>query len=193
VANRSLKLEDFADHELLYALEEHADADGTISSSELADALGLAGLEHPTNNVSSRLAWLKRYGIVYRDEDTKRWGFTPVGMNLMHGRLTAAQTRMLDNLDPDMLLSKWAASSLRRIGRPRPWPPGSGATTWPPVVARTRRKRQRPRPIRTGPGRSRRDGEQRVRRSPSGDGRPGGRSRREARPVPAGTEGIGHE
>jgi hypothetical protein len=104
VANRSLKLEDFADHELLYALEEHADADGTISSSELADALGLAGLEHPTNNVSSRLAWLKRYGIVYRDEDTKRWGFTPVGMNLMHGRLTAAQTRMLDNLDPDMLL-----------------------------------------------------------------------------------------
>jgi hypothetical protein len=101
----SLKLEDFSDHELLYALEDHADADGLVSSEALANGLGLTGLEHPTQNVAIRLSWLKRYGIVYRDEDTGRWGYTPVGRNLMHGRLTAAQKRMLDGMDPDAMLT----------------------------------------------------------------------------------------
>jgi hypothetical protein len=63
----SLRLEEFSDRELLFAFEEHADANGTISSRELSDGLSLSGLKNPHMNVAIRLGWLKRYGIVYRD------------------------------------------------------------------------------------------------------------------------------
>ena len=103
----SLKLEDFSDRELLYALEEHADGDGLCSSQELAEGLGLgkaSGLKHPNQNVAIRLSWLKRYGVVYRDEESKRWGLTPVGQRILHSKLKAAERRALEDLDPEKLL-----------------------------------------------------------------------------------------
>jgi hypothetical protein len=100
----SLRLEEFSDRELLYALEEHADDDGTVSSRELAEGLGLTGMKNPHQNIAIRLSWLKRYGVVYRDQETGRWGLTPVGETLMHSNLRAAERRLLEGLDPDKLL-----------------------------------------------------------------------------------------
>lgn len=99
----SLRLEEFSDLELLAALIEHADDEGQISSAELADALGLSGLKHPRRNVAIRLSWLKRYGVLYRDETTQKWGLTPVGETLINGNLRAAERRLLEGLDQGKL------------------------------------------------------------------------------------------
>jgi hypothetical protein len=104
MSNPALKLEDFSDRELLWALEESADPDGFVSSSDLAGALGMSSLENPTRNVAVRLGWLKRYGIVERHDDGVRWGLTSAGAALLNARLDAAEAKALDGLDPDKLL-----------------------------------------------------------------------------------------
>lgn len=117
----SLTLEDFSDRELLFALEENADSDGLVSSAALAEGLGLtssSSLKHPHQNVAVRLSWLKRYGVVHRDDETKRWGLTMVGYRLLHGSLRAAERRALDELDDERLFAAMEAlrSSYSRAG-----------------------------------------------------------------------------
>jgi DNA-binding IclR family transcriptional regulator len=101
----ALRLEDFSDRELLFALEEHADGDGTVSSHELADGLGLSGLENPHQNIAIRLAWLKRYGVVERDPGGKRWALTDVGARILHGGLRARESRALTEMSEDALFA----------------------------------------------------------------------------------------
>ena len=101
-----LTLEDFSDRELLFALEEHADSDGTVSSGALAEGLGLSsenGLKHPVQNVAVRLTWLKRFGVVYRSEETRRWGLTSAGYAALHGGLRVREERALAEFDDDSL------------------------------------------------------------------------------------------
>lgn len=106
----ALTLEEFSDRELLFALEEHADGDGLVSSQDLAEGLGLnERLKHATQSVAIRLSWMKRYGVVRRDDDTGRWGLTPAGERVIHGTLRATQRRALDDLDDERL---WAAMQL---------------------------------------------------------------------------------
>ena len=95
----ALTLEEFSDPELLASFVEHADEEGQISSTELADALGLSGLKHPRQNVAIRLSWLKRYGVLYRDEKTHKWGLTREGQALLNGNLRATERRALEGLD----------------------------------------------------------------------------------------------
>lgn len=97
----SLTLEDFSDRELLFALEEHSDADGFVSSKGLAEGMGLKEGMH--RNIAIRLAWLKRYGVVYREDESGRWGLTTAGERIMHGSLRAAERRALDALDEGRL------------------------------------------------------------------------------------------
>lgn len=100
----SLKLEEFSDRELLFALEEFSDDEGLATSQAIADGLGFQpqpGLRHPHQNIAVRLGWLKRYGVVHREG--KRWGLTEVGYRLMHGTLRASERKVLDNLDGDRL------------------------------------------------------------------------------------------
>lgn len=115
----SLKLEDFSDPELLYALEDYADSDGLVSTHGLVEGLGLVAnpnLKHPVSSVAIRLAWLKRYGIVRRDQESGRWGLTEIGQRVMHGRLSAAQKRLVEGLDGDDLLSIVQALGGRVVG-----------------------------------------------------------------------------
>ena len=102
-----LTLEEFSDQELLFALDEHAGDDGTISSQDLAEALGLdQRLKHATQSVAIRLSWMVRYGVVHRDDETRRWGLTPAGAGVVHGGLKANQRKALEDLDDERL---WAA------------------------------------------------------------------------------------
>jgi hypothetical protein len=101
----SLRLEDFSDRELLFALEDFAGEDGLVSSQALAEGLGINALKHPVQSVAIRLSWLKRYGVVRRDEESGMWGLTSAGESIMHGDLTKAQSRLLDNIDADRLFA----------------------------------------------------------------------------------------
>jgi hypothetical protein len=136
----SLTLEEFSDRELLFAFEEHADANGTISSRELSDGLSLSGLKNPHMNVAIRLGWLKRYGIVYRDSDTGRWALTTAGTRLLHGGLRKRESNALEEMEEHSLLAAMDLFGARIIGAG-----GEAATMasrqWRYAIAQRKRKR----------------------------------------------------
>lgn len=116
-----LRLEEFSDQELLFALEECGGADGA-TSLELAEHLEpdrRDGLKHPHQNIAIRLGWLKRYGVVERDDKTRRWVLSPLGEGLMHGRLKASERRMLEEIDEGRLLTFVQAMTGHIIGASR--------------------------------------------------------------------------
>jgi hypothetical protein len=136
----SLTLEEFSDRELLFAFEEHADANGTISSRELSEGLSLSGLKNPHMNVAIRLGWLKRYGIVYRDSDTGRWALTTAGTRLLHGGLRKRESNALEEMEEYSLLAAMDLFGARIIGAG-----GEAATMasrqWRYAIAQRKRKR----------------------------------------------------
>jgi hypothetical protein len=136
----SLTLEEFSDRELLFAFEEHADANGTISSRELSEGLSLSGLKNPHMNVAIRLGWLKRYGIVYRDSDTGRWALTTAGTRLLHGGLRKRESNALEEMEEHSLLAAMDLFGARIIGAG-----GEAATMasrqWRYAIAQRKRKR----------------------------------------------------
>lgn len=104
----ALRLEDFSDRELLHAFEDHADADGTITSGELAEGLGLSAnseFKHPNSNVASRLSYLKRIGVLERDAGTGRWFLTAAGHRVLHGGLRAREQKALSEFSEDALFA----------------------------------------------------------------------------------------
>lgn len=114
----ALTLEEFSDREFLFAFEEHADADGTVTSAELAEGMGLSasdGFEHPVSNVASRLSYLKRIGIAARDTDTRRWFLTDRGLAVLHSGLRARETRALEEFSDDALFAAVAVMGKRLV------------------------------------------------------------------------------
>ena len=100
----ALRLEDFSDRELLFALEEHADSNGMVTVLALAEGMGLSGLDHPTRNLSSRLSWLRRYGVVDRDEK-RRWFLTTEGARILHMGLKRREATALEGMDEHALFA----------------------------------------------------------------------------------------
>lgn len=109
----SLKLEDYSDHELLALVNDLSDGTGFVTSGAIAEALGQAGddLKSPTRNVSIRLAWLKRYGVMETAEEeidgkrTRGWRVTHEGAALLSGSLRKAQQEALEGLTEDRVFA----------------------------------------------------------------------------------------
>lgn len=117
----SLRLEDFSDHDLLYALERVEDEEGNATAQEIAEGIGIDH-EHPTQCVGIRLGWLKRMGIVDRKEEKHvgLWHLTDKGYALIHpNRLSPAAQKALDLLDEGqrLLVTEAVASQMRRTSR----------------------------------------------------------------------------
>lgn len=106
MAPRSMKLADVDDRETLALARDIANGDGTFTTAELAAAFAL-DTKHPLSNVGIRLGYLKRIGMLERDEN-RRWYLTPVGERFVNGGLTAAQRRALDTLKDEG--AAWAAT-----------------------------------------------------------------------------------
>lgn len=96
----SLRLEDFLDHDLLYALEDAADAEGWATSQEIAALIGIEN-DRPTQSVGSRLGWAKRYGWAESEAEKGglKWRLNDIGYELLHPKkLTPAIERALSTL-----------------------------------------------------------------------------------------------
>lgn len=153
----SLTLYDLNDRELLYRLDDVADADGGATSEEIARALGLTGVE--ARNVAQRLSWLRRYGAVEarqaerRDDDgtlmkVKVWHLTDDGERFVFGHMNQRQRASFEKLDDAAMLDLTelmteryqvlAASTAGNLIR-RQWQAGTHRNTTP----RGRRRRLR--------------------------------------------------
>lgn len=106
MAPRSMKLADVNDRETLALAVDVSDGDGTFTTGELAAAFAL-DTKHPLTNVGVRLGYLKKIGMLERD-DHSRWYLTPLGERFVNGGLTAAQRRALDTLKSEG--AAWAAT-----------------------------------------------------------------------------------
>jgi len=102
-----LKLADFADHELFYALDEAADPEGWATAEDIAEQIGIDH-ENPTHCVGTRLGWMNRYGMMERDDDytngdkrrVTRWRLNEKGEALIYpAKLGAAVERALAGMD----------------------------------------------------------------------------------------------
>lgn len=101
---QSLTLYDFTDKELLFALEEAADAEGFADSKDIADLIGIDH-PHPAQCVGSRLAWLKRFRVPLEtkiEEGILLWALTPQAKAIMRPKkIPAATQRVLDSLSDE--------------------------------------------------------------------------------------------
>ena len=102
----SMRLEDYSDREFLATLRDVLDGNGQASTQDVVDRVGLTS-KRPRSNVGVRLGYMKRIGLVARDDETHRWFLTPVGERFVAGRLTKAQENAIAALNEG---SAWLAT-----------------------------------------------------------------------------------
>lgn len=118
----SLRLEDFSDHDLLYALEESGDDEGWATSQEVAEQIGLNLDESPAKNVGIRLSWLNRFGVMEQDDEKgpMKWRLNDIGYNLLHPtKLSPSALKALEGLDEGqrLLVTEAVSRQLKRTSR----------------------------------------------------------------------------
>jgi len=101
----SLKIDEFSDVELLAIVNDIADPDGWVTTEEVSLAVGIDA-KNALHCVGSRFAYLRRIGAMEKDEtQTKHWRLSPIGRAMVKGTLTSRESRMLESLSDDKLLS----------------------------------------------------------------------------------------
>ena len=106
---------DFRDLDLM--LKIAIEADGGISSQELAESIGLG--EEGARAVGIRLAWMKRYGFVSLDDTKRKWGLSQSGERITASHLRAAQRRAITAVPDEALVEVMAhVTSRYRLGDP---------------------------------------------------------------------------
>ena len=110
-----LSLYDFRDLDLLLKLAAEADNDGGITTAQMADALNTKSM----HNVASRFAWMKRYGMLERDEKTMAWYMTDGAKRVVMARMRAAQSKQLESMPDESMISVMSHVAQRyRFGDP---------------------------------------------------------------------------
>jgi len=119
---RGLKLSDFADHELFFALEAVADEEGWATAGDIAAEIGIDH-DRPTRCVATRLAWMNRYGFMEKAESEDGeglWRLNDRAYDLVHPQaLSAAVQRALEGMDEGQraAVTKAIARELPRSSR----------------------------------------------------------------------------
>jgi hypothetical protein len=98
-----LDLYAFSDEELLALVKDNLDADGWVSSLELADAIGL----DPEDSarvlvVGQRLSWMNRYGVVRKNSEPPlhpvRWTLSGRGIVILEATFSRSLEQQLGAL-----------------------------------------------------------------------------------------------
>lgn len=100
-------LYDFRDLDLMHKIVDEGDNEGWVETEHLARTMGLGDTHN--RNVAIRLAWMKRYGMVTRDEQRGLWRLSPGGERVVAARLRAASVRQLEALPEDALVETMAS------------------------------------------------------------------------------------
>jgi DNA-binding IclR family transcriptional regulator len=99
-------LYDFRDVDVLLKLDAEGDSDGWVETEHLARALGLGDRANP--NVGVRLAWMRRFGMLERDEKSGLWRLTSGAHRVIEAKLRAASKRELETLPDEAMVEVMA-------------------------------------------------------------------------------------
>jgi hypothetical protein len=102
----SLSLYDFRDLDLLLRLSE----DGGMSSVQVGETFSA-----DARAAGSRLAWMRRYGMVDLDSEAGFWTISAAGKRVVQSKLRAAQIAVVDKLPDEALVETMAQITSRYI------------------------------------------------------------------------------
>lgn len=118
-----LRNEDYTDRELLHVIASVTGERGLASSDDIADALGMGeNGRSRAGRVAPRLSWMRRYGFIEVVEDPERrdkhrlWRITPIGFQLMGGKLNKPVEAAIDKMDPGAQLLMMRSLTRRTFG-----------------------------------------------------------------------------
>ena len=103
---RHATVRDFRDMELMFKLRDEANDDGWADTEALAVAMGFD--EDGRRNVGIRLGWMKRYGMLQRDEQSGLWRLSNGGERVVEARVRASTARQLEALDDEAMVEVMA-------------------------------------------------------------------------------------
>lgn len=98
-------LYDFRDLDLMLTIEDRADDEGWAATNDLASSLGFGDNLLP---LSSRLNWMRRYGMLEFKPKDRVWRLTDGGLRVVQARLKAAQSRTLEALPEEAMVEVMA-------------------------------------------------------------------------------------
>jgi hypothetical protein len=108
-------LYDFRDLDLMLKLAAEAGDEGWVETGALAGTLGF----ERARDVSTRLAWMRRYGMLEFDQQRHMWRLSPGGERVTKARLQAAQQRTIEALPEESMVEVMANIASRyRLGSP---------------------------------------------------------------------------
>jgi hypothetical protein len=107
---------DFRDFDLMLKLEDEGDAEGWIDTEHIARALGFDDDKRP---IAQRFAWMRRYGMLERDEEKRMWRLSDAGRRVVTAKLRAATSREIEALEDEAFVDVMAKVGQRyRHGSP---------------------------------------------------------------------------
>lgn len=101
----SATLYDFRDLDLLLRLNE----DGGMTTKGMSEALGV----DTAGAVGSRLAWMKRYGMVDLDSEAGFWNVSPAGRRVVQAKLKARDLAVVEKLPDEAMVEVMAQVTSR--------------------------------------------------------------------------------
>ena len=104
-------LYDFRDLDLMHKLVEESDDEGWVELEHLARSMGLG--DNHNRHVATRLAWMRRYGMLERDEKRGLWRLSRGGERVVVAKVKAAAQRDLEALPDAAMVEVMANVSAR--------------------------------------------------------------------------------
>jgi hypothetical protein len=86
-----MTLYEFRDLDLLARVADEANDEGLVSARDIASALGFAE-EDGSKHVSTRFAWMRRYGMLEWDEHSRMWRLSRGGTRVLSAHEQAANS-----------------------------------------------------------------------------------------------------
>ena len=104
-------LYDFRDLDLLQKIQAEADENGFVETEHLARSLGLG--DSRNGNVGVRLAWMRRFGMLQKNEETGLWSLAPGGLRVVRAKVKAAAQRDIEELPDEAMVEVMANVAAR--------------------------------------------------------------------------------
>ena len=98
---RHATLYDFRDLDLMLKIEDRRDEEGWVEAADLASSLGFGDDAGP---LSSRLSWMRRFGMLEYDEKRHLWRLSAGGRRVAAGRLKGAQARTIEAIPDEAMI-----------------------------------------------------------------------------------------
>ena len=109
-------LYDYRDLDLMLKIADVGDDEGWIETRQLAESLGVPD-DEKSNGVGVRLAWMRKFGMLERDDERKLWRLSRGGERVADARVRAAAVKQIDSVPEEALIDVMAHVTARyRLG-----------------------------------------------------------------------------